>query len=105
MEPSYKICILGKNNNIKEIIVFSREPTEDQMESPFNESEQTFIEYNSISVRYSSQKIHKDDSITAIKNKCLKELEFSVSYDELYLFSNIHKVILPFCFLNSYQNK
>jgi len=91
METSYKMCLLGKNNLIKEIIVFSREPAEDQTNSPFSDIEQSFIEKESIPVRYSLQHIHKDDSISTIKNKFLKEIGFANSYHELYLFSNIIK--------------
>ena len=57
----------------------------------FSDSEQEIITAQSIPIRYSSEQFHKDDSITTIKNKVLKELQFKVSYDELYLFSNIEK--------------
>ena len=90
-EECFKICLLGKRNSIKEIIVFSIESSEDQLASPFSEKEQLFIESNKIPVRYSQQHIHKDDSIATIKNKFLEEIDFSVSYDELYLFSNIQR--------------
>ena len=91
METSYKICVLGKNSDIKEIIVFAGSSTEDQAINPFSENEQVMIETNAIPVRYSAQRIYKDDSISTIKNKLLKDIEFAVSYHELYLFSNISK--------------
>lgn len=91
METSYKICILGKNSVIKEVIVFSRTSLEDQEGSHFSDKEQKLIEKQAIPVRYSTQQIYKDDSISTMKNKLLKELDFSVSYQELYLFSNVRK--------------
>jgi hypothetical protein len=38
MESVYKICVLGKEGEVKEIIVFSPEK-ENATESPFNEKE------------------------------------------------------------------
>ena len=87
---SYKICLLGKDNNVKEIIVFSGENTENTSEIVFSEKELEFIETNQIPVKTIKQRIHTDDSISTIKNKIVKELDFSVSYYELYLFSHIH---------------
>ena len=39
-------------------------------------------------VKYSSQRIHPDDTVETIKRKILVELSF-VSYEELYLFSSV----------------
>jgi len=89
MNTVYKVCLLGKENEVKQIIVFSKEANEEASENLFNEKEQTFIEENDIPVRFSKSVFHKDDSIATIKNKILKEIDFVVSYYELYLFSNI----------------
>lgn len=89
MDTVYKVCLLGKNNLVKQIIVFSKEVNEDASDSLFNSREQDFIEKNGISIRFSKFVFHKDDSIATIKNKILKEIDFAVSYHELYLFSNI----------------
>ena len=86
---SYKICLLGKDNTIKEIIVFSGPNTENTSEIVFSEKELEFIETNQIPVKTTKQRIHTDDSISTIKNKIVKEFDFSVSYYELYLFSHI----------------
>ena len=93
MESVYKICVLGKAGDVKEIVVFSSEK-EDASESPFHEKERAFIESNSIPVRFSKIAIHPDDSIFTIKHKLLsfisKEGE-PRSYHELYFFSHIQK--------------
>ena len=89
MDTVYKACLLGKNNAVKEIIVFSKKENENASEHIFNSKEETFIEENKIPVRFSNFVFHKDDSIATIKNKILNELNFTASYHELYLFSNI----------------
>jgi hypothetical protein len=89
MDTVYKVCLLGKNNEVKQIIVFSKEVNEEASDSLFNSKEQDFIEKNNIPIKFSKFVFHKDDSITTIKNKILKEIDFAVSYYELYLFSNI----------------
>jgi hypothetical protein len=89
MDTVYKVCLLGKKNEVKQIIVFSKEVNEEASDSLFNSKEQDFIEKNNIPVRFSKFVFHKDDSIATIKNKILKEIDFAVSYHELYLFSNI----------------
>jgi hypothetical protein len=91
MDTPYKFCILGKDNTPKQMIVFSNN-TENADSSIFNDKEREFIETNSIPIQFSNQQIHKDDSISIIKNKILKSIDFAVSYHELYLFSNIRKV-------------
>ena len=87
MESIYKICIVGEDDEVNRIIVFSK----DSDESPFNENERTFIESNSIPVQIAKQNIYPDDSIFTIKYKLLKELDMSTSYHELYLFSHIQR--------------
>ena len=71
----YKICLLGKNNNVIKTIIFNG--LDDDKPKLKNKNE-----FNS------NQIIHLDDSIRVIKNKILKELGLTtVSYKELYLFS------------------
>ena len=81
----YKICVLGKAGDVKEIVVFSENP------NPFNEKEGAFIEADSIPVRFSKGTIHPDDSIFTIKHKLLAFLSKETSYHELYFFSHIQK--------------
>ena len=64
-----KVCLLGKEGVVKEIIVFSRG---NQPESPFNEKEQNFIDQQNIPVRVVDSEIYIDDSISVIKHKILK---------------------------------
>jgi len=91
MDTTYKICILGKDNTPKQIIVFAKnmEDVDADINVVFNDKEREFIQSNSIPIKYSPLQIHKDDSISTIKNKLLKEIDFIVSYQEVYLFSNI----------------
>ena len=84
----YKICVIGNHNRIKEIIVFGLDKENDTI---FNEREREFIKEQKPTIWFSNQQIHKDDSIRIIKNKILKEYDFSISYEELYLFSTIKK--------------
>ena len=84
-----KVCLLGKEGAVKEIVVFSRD--ESPAESPFNEKEREFIESENISVRTVDTELYIDDSISVIKHKILKVLSEPISYHELYLFSHIHK--------------
>ncbi len=88
MDTIYKVCVLGKGNEVREIIVFSNRNPEEE-DNVFNAKEQSFIEEKKIPIRFSKMVFHKDDSIATIKNKILKELGFAISYHELYLFSNI----------------
>ena len=93
MESVYKICVLGKDGDVKKVIVFSPEK-ENVSESPYNEKERAFIEAESIPVRFSTDVIHPDDSIFTIKHKLLSFLskeEEPRSYHELYFFSHIQK--------------
>ena len=93
MESVYKICLLGKDGDVKKVIVFSPEK-ENVSESPYNEKERAFIEAESIPVRFSTDVIHPDDSIFTIKHKLLSFLskeEEPRSYHELYFFSHIQK--------------
>ena len=86
-----KVCLLGREGGVKEIIVFSRASQTDNAPSPFNEKEQTFIEQENIPVRVVDSEIYIDDSISVIKHKILKILENPTAYHEIYLFSHIHK--------------
>jgi len=87
-----KVCLLGKNGTVKEIIVFSRTSRENASENPFNEKESAFIEQENIPVRIEKTAIYIDDTISVIKHKILKALSGEpVSYHELYLFSHIRK--------------
>lgn len=91
METIFKVCLLGNENSIQDILVFngnakSKEPV-------FNSKEQEFIDSENIRVHYSNHFLHIDDSVSTIKNKILKQLDFRISYHELYLFSNIIKTI------------
>ena len=60
MDTVYKICLLGKNNEVKQIIVFSKEVNEEASDSLFNSKEQDFIEKNSIPIKFSKFVFHKD---------------------------------------------
>ena len=91
MTTVYKVCLLGKEGAVKEIIVFSKGSPEDQTESPFSEKERAFIEAESIPVRFSHNEIYVDDSISVIKHKIIKAMQDPMSYHELYLFSHIRK--------------
>lgn len=92
-----KICILGSNNTITKVIIFSNTLELDKL---FSNVELEKINRDNPEIKFSTQQIHIDDSIRVIKNKILKELS-NVSYKELYLFSKISKE-LPI--LNIYKS-
>ena len=66
MESVYKICLLGNDSAVKEILVFSRESKEEQTESPFSPDERAFIETENIPVKFIQHAIYKDDSVSTI---------------------------------------
>ena len=81
----YKVCLLGKNNNIVKTILFKgndddKPKPKNKINSGENPKQDTPPD--------SGQIIHLDDSVRIIKNKIIKELGVSsVSYKEIYLFS------------------
>ena len=68
--PSYKMCLLGTDGAVKQVIVFSNETDRDS-NTLFSEKELEFIETNKIPVTYANQQIHLDDTIFTIKHKLL----------------------------------
>ena len=76
MTTVYKVCLLGKEGAVKEVIVFSKGSLEDQVESPFSDNERAFIESENIPIRFSQNNIYVDDSISVIKHKIIKTVYF-----------------------------
>jgi len=96
LEPQiYKVKHLI-NGKINSIYVFngkqdkkSKENEENEeklFKEIFSKEELTQISKDKIQVKFSSQKIHFDDSIGTIKIKILYELKKEISLDEIYLF-------------------
>jgi hypothetical protein len=88
--PIYKVKQL-LNGQINTIYVFyGKTPIENEEElfaKIFTDKENELIKSEGISVKFSEQQIHFDDSIGTIKIKILNELKVAnVSIDELYLY-------------------
>ena len=85
----YKIKKLV-NGNIDTIYVFNgrktTEPDEELFKQIFTDEENEYIKSERVSVKFSEQKIHFDDSIGTIKIKILNELKKEISLDEIYLY-------------------
>lgn len=90
----YKFYVLDSTGKPIRVIIFRGKYTPPDLEV-FSEIEKIQLDIDQPQIVYSTQQIHKDDSIRSIKKKLLIELgENMVSYDELYLFSkqkdNLH---------------
>ena len=86
--PVYKVKQLI-NGSINTIYVFNGKETEENEElfkKVFTEEERQQIESDKITVKFSEQQIHFDDSIGTIKIKILNELKKEIVLDEIYLY-------------------
>ena len=88
----YKIYFLNDANIIKTIIVF-RGDSSVEPDKLFSKDELDSKEFQEAEVIYSNMLIHKDDSIQIIKNKIMRSLSNTLSYDEIYLFSYVRKKV------------
>jgi hypothetical protein len=103
VNPIYKVNHLINENEIKDIYVFygrNEKLTELFKKDPeneafidkstgkhiFNDEEMKNIKDKNISIHFSQQQIHFDDSIGTIKLKIVKEFSNTFSYEEIYLF-------------------
>ena len=94
MKSIYKACVLVDPETIDRFVVFCGSETNTDItiidpntnQSVFSEAEQAIIKKDNIPVIFSSQKIHADDTITAIKYKIAAELKRSLLIEEIYLF-------------------
>jgi len=94
--PIYKINHLVQGK-IDTIFVFYGSVS-DSERKVFSEKETAQIQQNQTKVVYSTQQIHLDDTIGAIKIKIFNELKTQISLEEIYLFceklETIHSVSL-----------
>ena len=60
--------------------------TKELFDKVFTEKEREQIKTDNITVKFSEQQIHFDDSIGIIKIKILNELKKDISLDEIYLY-------------------
>lgn len=95
MKSIYKACVLADPETIARFVVFCGSETDaaditivDPITNQpvFSEAEQTTITKDNIPITFSSQKIHTDDTITAIKYKIASELKRPLLIEEIYLF-------------------
>lgn len=66
---------------------FKENPNSEIFSPIFTSSEIAYIIESKINVIFSNQEIHLDDTIETIKKKIILELDYSISFDEIYLFS------------------
>lgn len=66
---------------------FKENPNSEIFSPIFTSSEISYITESKINVIFSNQEIHLDDTIETIKKKIILELDYSISFDEIYLFS------------------
>ena len=86
--PVYKVKQLI-NGVINTIYVFNGKKSEENEElfkKVFTEEERQQIKADKITVKFSEQQIHFDDSIGTIKIKILNELKNEIVLDEIYLY-------------------
>jgi hypothetical protein len=86
--PVYKVKQLI-NGSINTIYVFNGKKSEENEElfkKVFTEEERQQIKSEKITVKFSEQQIHFDDSIGTIKIKILNELKKEIVLDEIYLY-------------------
>jgi len=103
VNPIYKVNHLINESEIKDIYVFygrnekltelfKRDPENEAFidkstgKHIFNAEEMKNIKDKNISVHFSQQQIHFDDSIGTIKLKIVREFSNTFSYEEIYLF-------------------
>ena len=113
----YKVNLLTNENTINSIHVFygnnytigNKNLDELFIENPNNElfyrvfdtEELMYIKENNISVVFSHQEIHPDDSVAAIKIKIMDEYSNTFSIEEIYLFAAKEEQLNP---INIYQS-
>ena len=87
---TYKVHVLDNTGETKNILVFSGSLLQD-IENPkiFSDVEREFIRRKNIIPNFLTSQIHPDDSIRVMKKKIISATDSIISYDELYLFSNI----------------
>ena len=73
------------NGSINIIYVFNGKKSE-EFNNIFTEEERQQIKSENITVKFSDQQIHFDDSVGTIKIKILNELKKEISLDEIYLY-------------------
>jgi hypothetical protein len=87
--PIYKVKHMV-NGSINTIFVFNgknaQENEEELFKKIFTEEENELIKSERITIKFSEEIIHFDDSIGTIKIKILNELKREISLDEIYLF-------------------
>lgn len=91
MIAPYKVVLLDADGEISQIILFLGERAESESKESLDEWLDDDMKEIPNKV-YSSQSIHKDDSIRIIKKKIIKEMEAqasNIAYDEIYLFGKI----------------
>jgi hypothetical protein len=88
----YKVYVLDTTGKPSKIIAFSGDAIQN-VENPriFSQTERETIQINQIEPIFLTSQIHSDDSIRVIKKKIVAAFESNISYDEIYLFSNIQK--------------
>ena len=116
----YKIFQLKDNNTIENIIVFHGKTTTDMnllfrenknyktFQHIFEKREWELINSMNISVFFTEQEIHLDDTIGDIKLKILnaydKMTELTFSFHEIYLFSEVKKKLLNLTIYDKLSN-
>ena len=90
----YKACVLSGPDTVDRIVVFCGTDADTDLtlldpitkQPVFSEYERSAITKNDTRVIFSSQQIHPDDTISAIKYKVASELERALRVEEIYLF-------------------
>lgn len=86
----YKVHVLDNTGVTSKILVFSGSNSEKT--DIFSDIEREMIQTRQLEPIFINSQIHADDSIRIIKKKIISAFESTISYDEIYLFSNIQKV-------------
>jgi len=95
MKSIYKACVLSGPGAIDRFVVFAGMLARDAdltlldphtKQPVFSEAELVSIAKDDTRVVFSTQQVHPDDSISAIKHKIASELERPLNVEEIYLF-------------------
>ena len=89
-EQLFKIHYMDSSKHVNKIITFSGNGEQHTLNDIFSEQTISSIELNNVDTIFSSQQIHKDDTIRNLKKKIISEIGTNViSYPEIYLYAKI----------------